>query len=218
LQRIRERITYANVMSSLAVFLILGGGAAIAAKTGLPKKSVGTKQLKANAVTAAKIKKNAVTTAKIKKNAVTGAKVNESTLGTVPNSAATDVIKTSKGTIALGQQATVFEYAGIKLIVKCETFEATKVTARAYIESSAEGTTFLSWMDASKALGPGTIEGDREVTHPQWSDSTGAMVGEAGAPLNVTTASGASFAGDLGIAAEKDSNTCWYWFRGTIIS
>lgn len=82
---IRKRLTYANVMSSIAVFLLLGGGAAIAAKKALPKKSVGTKQLKANAVTSAKIKKNAITTAKIKNNAVNGAKVNEATLGTVPS-------------------------------------------------------------------------------------------------------------------------------------
>jgi hypothetical protein len=96
LKRLRPRLTYANVMSSIAVFLLLGGGAAIAANQ-LGKNSVGTKQLKKNAVTtadvkknaitAAKIKKNAITTAKIKKDAVTGAKVNEATLGTVPNAA-----------------------------------------------------------------------------------------------------------------------------------
>jgi hypothetical protein len=60
-------------MSSLAVFLVLGGGAFAA--TQLPKNSVGAKQLK----------KNAVTTAKIKKDAVTGAKVKEATLGPVPS-------------------------------------------------------------------------------------------------------------------------------------
>jgi hypothetical protein len=60
-------------MSSIAVFLVLGGATALAA--GLAKNSVGTKQLK----------NNAVTTKKIKKNAVTGAKVKESTLGTVPS-------------------------------------------------------------------------------------------------------------------------------------
>jgi hypothetical protein len=61
-------------MSSIAVFLVLGGGAAFAA-TKLAKNSVGTKQLK----------NNSVTTAKIKNDAVTGAKVKESSLGTVPS-------------------------------------------------------------------------------------------------------------------------------------
>lgn len=62
---VRKRLTYANVMSSIAVFLVLGGGAAFAASQ-LGKNSVGSKQLKKNAVTSAKIKKNAVTGAKVK--------------------------------------------------------------------------------------------------------------------------------------------------------
>jgi hypothetical protein len=84
LKQLRKRLTYANVMSSIAVFLVLGGGAAFAASQ-LGKNSVGTRQLKKNAVTKAKIKRNAVTTAKIRNGAVTGAKVNAATLGTVPN-------------------------------------------------------------------------------------------------------------------------------------
>src|SRR3954454_7840978 len=83
LRQLSKRLTYANVMSSIAVFLVLGGATALAA--GLAKNSVGTKQLKKNAVTSAKIKKNAITTPKIKGDAVTGAKVNEGTLGTVPS-------------------------------------------------------------------------------------------------------------------------------------
>src|SRR5690349_24668437 len=51
-------------MSSIAVFMVLGGAAFAA--TQLPKNSVGSKQLKKNAVTAAKIKKDAVTGAKVK--------------------------------------------------------------------------------------------------------------------------------------------------------
>ncbi|HEX5525734.1 MAG TPA: hypothetical protein VFX44_00885 [Solirubrobacterales bacterium] len=85
MNQIRKRLTYANVMSTIAVFLVLGGATALAA--GLAKNSVGSKQLKKNAVTAAKIKKNAVTTSKIKKDAVTGTQVKESTLGTVPSAA-----------------------------------------------------------------------------------------------------------------------------------
>jgi hypothetical protein len=98
-KQIRKRLTYANVMSSIAVFLILGGATALAANQ-LAKNSVGTKQLKKNAVvtakikknaiTAAKIKKNAIITAKIKKGAVTGAKVKLSSLGTVPSAANAD--------------------------------------------------------------------------------------------------------------------------------
>jgi hypothetical protein len=57
------------VMSSLAVFLVLGGGAAYAAK------KIGTNQLKGASVTTAKIKRNAVTASKIKKGAITTRKI-----------------------------------------------------------------------------------------------------------------------------------------------
>jgi hypothetical protein len=110
LKQIRKRLTYANVMSSIAVFLILGGATAFAAKkigpnqlkansvkTGkivkeavttskLKNESVTTNKLDKDAVTSDKIADNAVTTAKIANDAVTGAKVNESTLsGVVQN-------------------------------------------------------------------------------------------------------------------------------------
>jgi len=74
LKQIRKRLTYANVMSSLAVFLVLGGATAFAASH-LAKNSVGSRQLKKNAVTAAKIKKGAVTGAKLADGAVTEGKI-----------------------------------------------------------------------------------------------------------------------------------------------
>jgi hypothetical protein len=73
-KQIRKRLTYANVMSSVAIFLVLGGATALAAGH-LGKNTVGSKQLKKNAVTTAKIKKNAVTSAKIKSASVTSAKI-----------------------------------------------------------------------------------------------------------------------------------------------
>ncbi len=96
---IRKRLTYANVMSSIAVFLVLGGATAFAAtKIGsneIKGNSITTGKIKKEAVTKAKIKKssvdsskladNAVITSKLAKDAVTGEKVNESTLGTVPS-------------------------------------------------------------------------------------------------------------------------------------
>ena len=55
LERLRPRLTYANMIATLALFLALGGGAAYAAST-LGKNTVGAKQLKKNAVTGAKVK------------------------------------------------------------------------------------------------------------------------------------------------------------------
>lgn len=80
MRTIRTRLTYSNMVSSLALFLVLCGGAAYAAK--VAKKSVGPSQLKANAVTTAKIKANAVTTRKIKKNAVANAKIKDGAVET----------------------------------------------------------------------------------------------------------------------------------------
>jgi hypothetical protein len=57
LKQIRKRLTYANVMSSIAVFLLLGGATAFAA---LGKNSVGTKQLKKNAVNSSKVKNHSL--------------------------------------------------------------------------------------------------------------------------------------------------------------
>lgn len=74
MKQVRKRLTYANVMSSLAVFFVLGGGAAFAASH-LAKNSVGKKQLQANSVTSPKIKKGAVTEAKLGGGAVTAAKL-----------------------------------------------------------------------------------------------------------------------------------------------
>lgn len=75
MKRILGKATYANVMATIAVFIALGGASYAALK--LPKNSVGTKQIKDNAITAAKIRNGAVG----------GSKINLSSLGTVPSAA-----------------------------------------------------------------------------------------------------------------------------------
>src|ERR1700761_6414319 len=83
MKSVRKRLTYANVMSSIAVFLVLAGGTAFAASH-LGKESVGTKQLKKEAVTAAKLKNGAVSGSKIAPGAVDASKINAAGLA-VPN-------------------------------------------------------------------------------------------------------------------------------------
>jgi hypothetical protein len=68
----RPKLTFANLISCLALFVALGG---LAVAAGLPKNSVGTKQLKRNSVTAIKIKDGAVSATKIRDGAVSGAKI-----------------------------------------------------------------------------------------------------------------------------------------------
>lgn len=79
MKQLRQRLTYANVMSTIAAFAALGGATALAAE------KIGPKQLKANSVRTVKIKKGAVTTGKIRNEAVTGAKAAEQTFSTVPS-------------------------------------------------------------------------------------------------------------------------------------
>ena len=55
MELLRRHLTYANVAATLALFLALGGAAYAA--TQLPKNSVGTKQLRNEAVTSGKIAK-----------------------------------------------------------------------------------------------------------------------------------------------------------------
>ena len=64
LERVRARLTYANVVSTLCLFVLLGGGAYAATK--LKRNSVGSKQLKSQAVKTADLGRNAVTSPKVK--------------------------------------------------------------------------------------------------------------------------------------------------------
>lgn len=68
------QITYANVVSTLALTLALGAGGAVAASQ-LAPESVGERQLRPGAVTPDKIRKNAVTAPKIKALAVKSGKL-----------------------------------------------------------------------------------------------------------------------------------------------
>lgn len=54
LSRLRARLTYANVIATLALFIALGGSSYAALK--LPKNSIGPEQLKADSITSAKVK------------------------------------------------------------------------------------------------------------------------------------------------------------------
>jgi hypothetical protein len=90
LRAIGRRLTYANVIGTLALFLALGGGAVWAA--GKASQKVGTSRLKPNAVTAGKIKANAITQAKIRANAVTNAKIREGSVDLGKIAAGTNVV------------------------------------------------------------------------------------------------------------------------------
>lgn len=99
-QRIRSRLTYANVVASIALFLALGG-AAVAA-TALPKNSVGPKQLRTGAVHARNIAPQSVNAGKLAKRSVIVGKLGPGavTPGNIGNGAVTSDKIAAGGVIA----------------------------------------------------------------------------------------------------------------------
>lgn len=125
MKQIRKRLTYANVMSSIAVFLVLGGATAFAAsKIGanqLKANSVLTGKIKKGAVTSAKIKNNAITTSKIADKAVTGAKIDSSTVGTVPSATnATNAVNAQNANTVGGLHLVRFSLTGATDVSKTQ--------------------------------------------------------------------------------------------------
>jgi hypothetical protein len=97
---VRKRLTYSNVIASLALFVALGG---VAVAAGLPKNSVGPKQIKRGAVTAAKIRKQAVTSAKLAPQSVINGKLAANSVG--PGNIGNGAVTTAK----IGKAAVIAE-------------------------------------------------------------------------------------------------------------
>jgi hypothetical protein len=86
--RFLPKLSYSNVIATIALFIALGG-AAVAA--GLPRNSVGASQLKRGAVTAAKLKKGAVNSGKLAPKSVIAGKLGPNAVlpGNIGNGAIT---------------------------------------------------------------------------------------------------------------------------------
>jgi hypothetical protein len=67
IRSIRSRLSYANVMATIAVFIALGGASYAAVK--VPKNSVGTKQIKKNAVIGSKVKRGSLSAGDLSRRA-----------------------------------------------------------------------------------------------------------------------------------------------------
>ena len=76
LRKLRPRLTYANVASTLALVLAVGGGSAYAAT------KIGTSGIRQHAVTGAKLATNAVTASKVKNSALSGSDLRDSSITT----------------------------------------------------------------------------------------------------------------------------------------
>jgi hypothetical protein len=199
-KQIRKRLTYANVMSSIAVFLILGGATAVAAK------KIGSNEIKGNSITTGKIKKNAVTASKIKKNSIstsklqngavtgdkvkdgslTGADINAATLGTVPSAttaanvngvAVSRFIERSAGGTA---EKDIFNNGHLRVTFACDgagniTVNAYTLSEHASIESYGNSSD-TSDSDFNIADNPQTISDSDEQRDVVYSDESAHVV------------------------------------------
>jgi hypothetical protein len=84
-RRMCERLSYANVMSTIAVFGVLAGGTAFAAATiganDIKKNAVRSKHVRNKAISTAKLADGAVSTAKLLSGAVSAAKLADGVVG-----------------------------------------------------------------------------------------------------------------------------------------
>jgi hypothetical protein len=74
LRKLRPRITYANVVSTIALALAIGGGTAYAAT------KIGTSNIRYHAVTGSKVATNAVTASKVKNSALSGSDIRDNSI------------------------------------------------------------------------------------------------------------------------------------------
>lgn len=146
MRQIRKRLTYANVMSSIAVFLVLGGVAVAAMQ--LPRGSVGSGQLKKNAVTTAKIRKSAVTGAKIADGSIAGVDINTP--------------KTTFGRV-------VAKLRSSAPLALTEEFQVFPLNPSTYTQAAEEDDTYVSAVDVSFPAG---CEAPRSATAALLVDPT----------------------------------------------
>jgi hypothetical protein len=169
---LQRKLTYSNVVSTLCLFLLLGGGAAYAAAH-LGKNSVGTKQLKEKAVTTAKLKDGAVTGAKVGDGSLTGSDIVASTLGNVPSATHASSADSATNAIRAGSAQTATNAAHATTADKATTASTADkaTTATTADEATTAGT--ASTADKLGEFGPaGFLQGTGTILRGYQSTSS----------------------------------------------
>jgi len=184
LKQIRRHVTYANVMSSLAVFLILGGATAFAAI-----KKVGANEIKANSIKTGKIVKEAVTEGKIKNLAVTEGKIADGAVTT--NKLADNAVTTPKIAKDAVTTEKIVNNAVTNGKIANDAVTNTKIAANAITQGKL----------ATDSVGSSQLKGITTVTATSTSVANGESVG-----VTATCPSGEVIAGGFeteGVGADK---------------
>ena len=124
LGKFRARLTYANVVASLALFLVLAGGSAVAL-TGtntvfsddIVDGEVKYADIGVQAVSSTRIWDQSIQSIDVKDNALTGTDITESTLGTVPRSS--NGVYRIRRTLGIDQAVAPVTLDGIQLSFSC---------------------------------------------------------------------------------------------------
>jgi hypothetical protein len=159
------KLSYANVMATIAVFIALGG---VAVAAGLPKHSVGPKQLKRGAVTPAALRKGAVTAGKLAPKAVVAGKLGANAV--LPGNLGNGIITTAK----LGDSSV------IAAKIKNGVVTANKLTNGAVTTAKlADGSVTLGKLADSVAPLLGTLKSGQTLRGVFDLGSTATAIGDA---------------------------------------
>jgi hypothetical protein len=162
---IKAHLSYANVLSTLALVLAVGTGGAYAANQ-IAERSVGAKQLRPGAVTADKIRKHAVTAPKLEAAAVKQGKIANGAISSakiqagavtsekIPNGAVTpEKVPDDSLTGRKVDEATLSQVPSANA-ANFATFAETS-NPEAFAKVDAEGTTFPAY---SKGVGTANVK------------------------------------------------------------
>lgn len=193
LRSVLSRMTYANVVASLALFVALGGAGFAASQ--LPKNSVGTSQIKNNAVVAAKIKSSAVESAKLKNDAVVAAKIKNGAIETakLANDAVTGA-QVKAGSLDASDITGAVAAANVANGLAKVTYKTATATVPAYSGSgSAPGASATATCDAGQSVLGGGIDVESDAdeivndSHPAGTNGWTGVVYNYGAAAHGLT-------------------------------
>jgi hypothetical protein len=172
----------ASALSLVALFVALGGTGYAA--FGLPRNSVGSKQLKNGAVTSGKIKNGAVTGSKIASGAVSGSKLDLSGV-TVPNASHA----TSADSAASAANATTASNANALGGSPASAFAQASDIQTAFVTNNGTSATLVrgTAIAATRLGAPEVdVEFPRDVSNCTWNATAGNPGNGAVAPLIAT--------------------------------
>jgi hypothetical protein len=195
----------ALAMSSLALVVAIGGAGYAAA-------TIGTAQLK----------KNAVTSPKVKKDTLTGKDVNESKLAKVPaaatadNAAKVDGMSAARVTYQSGSNSpeVVFTGGGLTITVACDTL-LDDLTVTASTASPAWIYSYLVDTDSDAVVAEDLENRAFDSTYNLLASATPDQEDPGVVTFVYTAADGTMVTGDLAVDAHDVSDTCTV--RGTIL-